>query len=169
MKKFIEVTVTLREKASIGYITRNYKRVIDLNAISTIYESSEYIIKFYDGGWIPVSSESYEVVRKELLAIGDLQPHDDGLKGQCHENGIKGLTDRLCELQHDHTWVCQAVSNLVIMMKDSDFKPAILKGCHDEELGLLFDVAHERVIGMQKRIKELEREVRIMTEPRKPQ
>jgi hypothetical protein len=75
----------------------------------------------------------------------------------------------LCELQHDHTWIKQAVFNLTAMMKkgNTDYKPALLIGCNDECLGALFSDCYGKVRKMQERIKELERQVEIMTEPKK--
>ena len=79
--------------------------------------------------------------------------------------------NRICELQHDHTWIKQAVCNLTAMMKkgNTDYKPALLIGCNDECLGALFSDCYGKVRKMQERIKELERQVEIMTEPKKAQ
>jgi|GEM_PF-1683632 hypothetical protein len=75
----------------------------------------------------------------------------------------------LCNLQHDHTWIKQAVCNLIAMMKkgNTDYKPALLIGCNDRDLAALFSACYEDVRKMQERIKELERQVEIMTEPKK--
>jgi len=77
--------------------------------------------------------------------------------------------NKLCELQHDHTWIKQAVFNLMAMMKkgNTDYKPALLIGCNDRDLVALFSACYEDVRKMQERIKELERQVEIMTEPKK--
>ena len=79
--------------------------------------------------------------------------------------------NRICELQHDHTWIKQAVCNLTAMMKkgNTDYKPALLIGCNDEELKAMFSGCYDKVRKMQERIKELERQVEIMTEPKKAQ
>lgn len=79
--------------------------------------------------------------------------------------------NKLCELQHDHTWIKQAVCNLTAMMKkdNTDYKPALLIGCNDKDLDALFSECYDNVRKMQRRIKELEEEVRIMTEPKKTQ
>ncbi len=79
------------------------------------------------------------------------------------------IADKLCELQHDHTWIKQAVCNLTAMLKKDniDYKPALLVGCNDEDLDALFSACYEDVRKMQERIKELERRVEIMTEPKK--
>lgn len=81
------------------------------------------------------------------------------------------IADKLCELQHDHTWIKQAVCNLTAMMKkeNTGYKPALLIGCNDKDLDALFSACYEDVRKMQERIKELERQVEIMTEPKKPQ
>lgn len=75
----------------------------------------------------------------------------------------------LCELQHDHTWIKQAVCNLIAMMKkgNTDYKPALLIGCNDKDLGALFSECYGNVRKMQERIKELEKQVEIKTEPKK--
>lgn len=81
------------------------------------------------------------------------------------------IADKLCELQNDHTWIRQAVCNLTVMM-DTDntkYKPALLIGCNDKDLDALFSECYDKVRKMQRRIKELERQVEIMTEPKKPQ
>lgn len=77
----------------------------------------------------------------------------------------------LCELQHDHTWIKQAVCNLIAMMKkgNTDYKPALLVGCNDKELNTMFSDCYDKVRKMQERTKELERQVEIMTEPKKAQ
>lgn len=79
------------------------------------------------------------------------------------------IADKLCELQHDHTWIKQAVCNLIAMMKkgNTDYKPALLIGCNDRDLSALFSDCYGKVRKMQERIKELERQVEIMTEPKK--
>lgn len=75
----------------------------------------------------------------------------------------------LCGLQHDHTWIKQAVCNLTAMMKkgNTDYKPALLVGCNDEALDALFSACYGKVRKMQEHIKELEKQVEIMTEPKK--
>lgn len=77
----------------------------------------------------------------------------------------------LCDLQHDHTWIKQAVCNLTAMMKkeNTGYKPALLIDCNDRDLGALFSDCYGKVRKMQERIKELERQVEIMTEPKKAQ
>lgn len=79
------------------------------------------------------------------------------------------IADKLCELQNDHTWIKQAVCNLMAMMKkgNTDYKPALLIGCNDRDLAALFSACYEDVRKMQECIKELERQVEIMTEPKK--
>lgn len=89
------------------------------------------------------------------------------------QDGLRNnsIADKLCELQHDHTWIKQAVCNLTVMMDTSNtkYKPALLIGCNDEDLGALFSECYDKVCKMQDRIYSLENEVRIMTEPKKAQ
>lgn len=75
----------------------------------------------------------------------------------------------LCDLQHDHTWIKQAVFNLIVMMKtdNTKYNPALLIGCNDKDLDTLFSDCYDKVRKMQNRINSLENEVRIMTEPKK--
>nr|DAT65196.1 MAG TPA: hypothetical protein [Caudoviricetes sp.] len=75
----------------------------------------------------------------------------------------------ICNLQHDHTWIKQAVCNLIAMMKkdNTSYKPALLIGCNDKDLDTLFSDCYDKVRKMQERIKELEKQVEIMTEPKK--
>lgn len=176
MKRFIEVTVVIQKKVSSGYIsqniTRKYKRLIDLNAISTIYKDSENLINFEDGLCLSVSNESYDIVRDILLkdgesnngcAIEETRPNIEVLDE--HRN----IANKLCDLQHDHTWLKQAVCNLIAMMRkgNTNYKPALLIGCNDKDLGALFSECYDKVLKMQDRIINLEKEVRIMTEPKK--
>lgn len=75
----------------------------------------------------------------------------------------------LCNLQHDHTWIKQAVCNLTAMTKKDNvgYKPALLVGCNDKELDVMFSECYDKVRKMQERIKELEKQVEIKTEPKK--
>lgn len=176
MKRFIEVTVVIQNKVSSGYIsqniTRKYKRLIDLNAISTIYKDSENVINFEGGLCLSVSPESYDIVRDALLkdgasnngcAIEETRPNIEVLDEH------RKIANKLCELQHDHTWIKQAVCNLTAMMKKDNvgYKPALLIGCNDKELDAMFSDCYGKVRKMQDRINSLENEVRIMTEPKK--
>lgn len=176
MKRFIEVTVVVKDKVSSGHITREitrkHKRLIDLNTISTIYKDSESWIKLEGQFPFSVSNESYDIVRDALLkdgtsnngfAIEETHPNIEVLDK--HLN----IANKLCDLQHDHTWIKQAVCNLTAMTgKDNvGYKPALLVGCNDKELDIMFSDCYNKVRKMQERIKELERQVEIMTEPKK--
>lgn len=179
MKKFIEVAIVPRENVpAAGYTTIGYKRLIDLKSVSTIYEkSAENVIKLDDETCFSVSAESYNAVRDALLngalgdggTIGEIHSRIEDL--ETHHDGGNNIADKLCELQHDHTWIKQAVCNLTAMMKkeNTGYKPALLIGCNDKDLDALFSACYEDVRKMQERIKELERQVEIMTEPKKPQ
>lgn len=72
----------------------------------------------------------------------------------------------LCNLQHDHTWIKQAVCNLTAMTEKDNvgYKPALLVGCNDKELDAMFSECYDKVRKMQERIKELEKKVGIKTE-----
>lgn len=96
--------------------------------------------------------------------FSDIRTDLDMQDGLCN-NSI----DKLCELQHDHTWIKQAVCNLTAMTEKDNvgYKPALLIGCNDKELDAMFSDCYDKVRKMQERIKELERQVEIMTEPKK--
>lgn len=106
-----------------------------------------------------LEKQGYHKVFSDIKTDLDMQ---DGL---CNNS----IADKLCELQHDHTWIKQAVCNLTAMMKkeNTDYKPALLIGCNDEYLGALFSDCYGKVRKMQEHIKELEKQVEIMTEPKK--
>ena len=177
MKKFIEVTTVYREKCSIGYANRKCQRLIDLNTVSSIFSNNEgYFVELEDDQRFSVTNESYDTVRDALLngglcgnggTVSEMRSRIEYLEE--HRNGGNSIADKFCELQNDHIWICQAMSNLLVMTKEMDFKPAILEDCYDKKLDFLFDVAHKQVRAMQNRIKELEEEVKIMTELKKPQ
>lgn len=164
MKKFIEVPFIN---------TNGYEQeiVMDLNTVSKVYTNNgKYIIEFEGGERIFASHSGYKTLHDALLNDNlhesnseQMSSHIEGLKESCN------IVDKLCELQHDHTWVKQAVCNLTAMMKkdNTDYKPALLVGCNDEDLDALFSACYEDVRKMQERIKELERQVEIMTEPKK--
>lgn len=99
--------------------------------------------------------------------FSDIKADLDMQDGLCNNS----IADKLCELQHDHTWIKQAVCNLTAMMKkeNTGYKPALLIGCNDKDLDTLFSECYDNVRKMQRRIKELEEEVKITTEPKKPQ
>ena len=162
MKRFIEVTVTLREKSPIGYATHKHKRLIDLNSVSTIYENSENIIKFDDGAWISVSTESYDAVRDALLKGDALE--NGGTVGKmrsCIEEleEHRNVVDKLCELQNDHTWAMQAIGSLLFILKQSDdHAPKVLLNCCDKDMEALLNECFKAARAQSKRIKELEAE-----------
>lgn len=106
-----------------------------------------------------LEKQGFHKVFSDIRADLDMQ---DGL---CNNS----IADKLCELQHDHTWIKQAVCNLTAMMKkeNTGYKPALLIGCNDKELDVMFSDCYDKVRKMQERIKELERQVEIMTEPKK--
>ena len=176
MKRFIEVTVIVQRKVYSGHIsqniTRKYKRLIDLNTISTIYKDSENLINFEDGLCLSVSNESYDIVRDALLKDG---ASDNGCAIEETRPNIEGLDEHrniakiLCDLQHDHTWIMQAVYNLTAMMRKDNvgYKPALLIGCNDKGLDAMFSDCYDKVRKMQEYIKDLEKQVEIITEQKK--
>ncbi len=71
-----------------------------------------------------------------------------------------GLADKLCQLQNDHTWIMQALANILLMCKGdkTSYHPAILLGCYDKNLEKMNEAVYHAVLYMQKLIKELEEE-----------
>lgn len=151
MGKFIDI------KAFV-YNSCEGKRVcpllLNLSKITAVCREDNECHVYTDDARFHVPEQSYGELCKALRAYTE-------------ENG----GNKLCELQHDHTWIKQAVCNLTAMMKkgNTDYKPALLVGCNDKDLDALFSACYEDVRKMQERIKELERQVEIMTEPKKAQ
>jgi hypothetical protein len=151
MGKFIDI------KAFV-YDSCEGKRVcpllLNLSKVTAVCREDNECHVYTDDARFHVPEKSYGELRKALRAYTE-------------ENS----DNKLCELQHDHTWIKQAVFNLMAMMKkeNTDYKPALLVGCNDEDLDALFSACYEDVRKMQERIKELEKQVEIMTEPKKAQ
>lgn len=177
MKKFIEVTTVYREKCSFGYANRKCQRLIDLNTVSSIFSNNEgYFVELEDDQRFSVTNESYDTVRDALLnggsrgnggTVSEMRSRIEYLEE--HRNGGNSIADKLCKLQSDHTWIKQAVGNLVAMLRtgNTDYKPAILIGCSDDSLGAMFEDCYDLICKMQKRIKELKEQLRSMKEPKK--
>ena len=122
-------------------------------------ERIKYLFSSVENFIEALEKQGFHKVFSDIRADLDMQ---DGL---CNNS----IADKLCELQHDHTWIKQAVCNLTAMMKkeNTGYKPALLIGCNDKELDVMFSECYDKVRKMQERIKELERQVEIMTEPKK--
>lgn len=177
MKKFIEVTTVYREKCSLGYVNRECQRLINLNTVSSIFSNNEgYFVELEDDQRFSVTNKSYNTVRDALLngglcgngcTVSEMRSRIEYLEE--HRNGGNSIADKLCKLQNDHTWIKQAVGNLVAMLRtgNTDYKPAILIGCSDDSLNAMFEDCYDSIRKMQKRIKESEEQIRIMTEPKK--
>lgn len=94
--------------------------------------------------YLPCSVEKFiEELEKQgpHKVFSDIRADLDMQDSLCNNS----IADKLCELQHDHTWTEQAVCNLTV----------------------LFSECYDKVRKMQNRINSLENEVRIMTEPKK--
>lgn len=179
MKKFIEVTTVYREECSIGYANRECQRLIDLNTVSAIFSNNKgYFVELEDDQRFSVTNESYDTVRDALLnggsrgnggTVSEMRSRFEYLEE--YRNGGNSIIDKFCELHSDHTWVMQALANILLMCKEdkTSYHPAILLGCYDKELEKMNEAVYGAVLCMQKRIKELEEQTRIMTEPKKPQ
>lgn len=122
-------------------------------------ERIKYLFSSVENFIEALEKQGFHKVFSDIRADLDMQ---DGL---CNNS----IADKLCELQHDHTWIKQAVCNLTAMTEKDNvgYKPALLIGCNDKELDVMFSGCYDKVRKMQERIKELERQVEIMTEPKK--
>ena len=151
MGKFIDI------KAFV-YNSCEEKRVcpllLNLSKVTAVCREDNECHVYTDDARFHVPEQSYGELCKALRAYTE-------------ENS----DNKLCELQHDHTWIKQAVCNLTAMMKkgNTDYKPALLVGCNDKDLDALFSECYDGVRKMQEHIKELEKQVEIMTEPKKAQ
>lgn len=149
MGKFIEI------KAFV-YNSCEEKRVcpllLSLSKVTAVCREDNECHVYTDDARFHVPEKSYGELCKALRAYTE-------------ENS----DNKLCELQHDHTWIKQAVCNLTAMTEKDNvgYKPALLIGCNDKELDAMFSGCYDKVRKMQERIKELERQVEIMTEPKK--
>ena len=174
MKKFIEVIVAPCANHPSGYRNLWGKRLIDLNTISTIYENSGYVIKFDDDTVISVSVESYNAVRDALLkgsalenggTIGEIRSRIEELK-ECRTED-NSIANKMCELQHDHSWTIHAMANLLLWLGNpKDRKPSVLLDVYDENLRDLFETCFDEADRLNKRISELEETIGVMTEPK---
>lgn len=151
MGKFIEI------KAFV-YDSCEEKRVcpllLSLSKVTAVCREDNECHVYTDNARFHVPEQSYGELHKALRAYTE-----------------ENRDNKLCELQHDHTWIKQAVCNLTAMMKkeNTDYKSALLVGCNDEDLDALFSACYEDVRKMQERIKELEKQIEIMAEPKKAQ
>ena len=149
MGKFIEIKAFVYNSCEGK---RMYPLLLNLSKVTAVCREDNECHVYTDDARFHVPEQSYGELCKDLRAYTE-------------ENS----DNKLCELQHDHTWIKQAVFNLMAMMKkgNTDYKPALLIGCNDRDLAALCSACYEDVRKMQERIKELERQVEIMTEPKK--
>ena len=140
MRRFFEVTVISHKSNTYGRYDVKYKRLIDLNLVSSIYDSKECVIELEDEQDFYVTKESYEAVRKELLVTEELQSDSNNLESQCKGKTTDRVVEKLCELQNDHTWAMQAIGNLLFILKQSDDRaPKVLLNCCDKDMEALFN------------------------------
>lgn len=133
---------------------KTYPLLLNLSKVTAVCMEDAECHIYTDDARFHVSKESYEKLRFELKA------YNDG-----------NIADKLLESQNDHAWIKRAVRNLVTMLRtgNTDYNPAILIGCSDDSLNAMFEDCYDLICKMQKRIKELEEQIRIMTEPKKLQ
>lgn len=120
-----------------------YPLLLNLSKVTAVCKEDDECHIFTDDARFHMPKESYEKLRFELKA------YDDG-----------NIVDKLLELQNDHTWIMQALANILLMCKGdkTSCHPAILLGCYDKELEKMNEAVYGAVLCMQKLIKELEEE-----------
>jgi hypothetical protein len=149
MGKFIEIKAFVYDSCEEK---RVYPLLLNLSKVTAVCREDNECHVYTDDARFHVPEKSYGELCKALQSYTE-------------ENS----DNKLCELQHDHTWIKQAVCNLIAMMKkgNTDYKPALLVGCNDKELDTMFSDCYNKVRKMQEHIKELEKQVEIKTEPKK--
>jgi hypothetical protein len=149
MSKFIELK-------QINYAANGDKvlcpLLLNLSKVTAVFREDNECHIYTDNAGFHVSADSYD----KLCAA---------LKAYKEDN----VADKLCELQHDHTWSMQALANVLLMCKGdkTSYHPAIMLGCYDKDLERMNEAVYGAVLGMQERIKELEDEIKIMQETKK--
>ena len=149
MGKFIEIKAFVYNSCEGK---RMYPLLLNLSKVTAVCREDNECHVYTDDARFHVPEKSYGELCKALRAYTE-----------------ENRDNKLCELQHDHTWIKQAVCNLTVMMNtdNTKYKPALLIGCNDKDLGALFSECYDKVCKMQDCINSLENEVRIMTEPKK--
>ena len=120
-----------------------YPLLLNLSKVTAVCKEDDECHIYTDDARFHVSKESYDKLCMELKA------YNDG-----------NIVDKLLELQNDHTWIMQALANILLMCKGdkTSYHPAILLGCYDKELEKMNEAVYGAVLCMQKLIKELEEE-----------
>lgn len=146
MGKFIEIKAFVYDSCEEK---RVYPLLLNLSKVTAVCREDNECHVYTDDARFHVPEKSYGELCKALQSYTE-------------ENS----DNKLCELQHDHTWIKQAVCNLIVMMKtdNAKYNPALLIGCNDKDLDALFSGCYDKVRKMQERIKELEKKVGIKTE-----
>lgn len=120
-----------------------YPLLLNLSKVTAVCKEDDECHIYTDDARFHVPKESYDKLCMELKA------YNDG-----------NVVDKLLELQNDHTWIMQALANILLMCKGdkTSYHPAILLGCYDKELEKMNEAVYGAVLCMQKLIKELEEE-----------
>lgn len=120
-----------------------YPLLLNLSKVTAVCMEDDECHIYTDDARFHVPKESYEKLCMELKA------YNDG-----------NIVDKLLELQNDHTWIMQALANILLMCKGdkTSYHPAILLGCYGKKLEKMNEAVYEAVLCMQKLIKELEEE-----------
>lgn len=120
-----------------------YPLLLNLSKVTAVCKEDDECHIYTDDARFHVPKESYDKLCMELKA------YNDG-----------NVVDKLLELQNDHTWIMQALANILLMCKGdkTSYHPSILLGCYDKELEKMNEAVYGAVLCMQKLIKELEEE-----------
>ena len=89
--------------------------------------------------------------------IGEIKRRINTIEGKIKERSI---ADKLCDLQNDHVWLKQAMTNMLSIMCGKSKSPVILVQCCDRDIKALFDVCFKEIEKKMRMIDELESEVK---------
>ena len=89
--------------------------------------------------------------------IGEIKRRINTIEGKI--NG-RSIADNLCDLQNDHIWLKQAMTNMLSAMRGKFQPPAILIQCCDRDIEELVEACFKEIEKKMRMIDELESEVK---------
>lgn len=117
-----------------------YPLLLNLSKVTAVCRESNECHIYTDDARFHLPEKEYDVLCTALKAYRD-----------------DNLADKLCELQNDHTWVMQAMVDLLsILRQTDDLCPKVLLSCFDNSMETLFNECFKAARAQAKRIKELE-------------
>ena len=97
---------------------------------------------------------------EDKSTIGEIKRRINTIEEKINERSV---VDKICELQNDHVWLKQAMTNMLSVMCGNPKSPAILIQCYDRDIEALFDVCFKEIEKKMRMIDELESEVKRLT------